>query len=100
SVFVVPGNHDVDRRRDQHRSTGRLIRGLRQGEESLDEALASPEDRALLASRMEAYLGFAAGFPNTLRPDPFHWSHTVQASGGLAVRLVGLATALLCADDL
>ncbi len=99
-VFLVPGNHDVDRSMEKaDRNVARLLRGLRAGAEDLDDALASPADRALLTQRMAAYLAFAAGFPNLASPDPTFWSHTLTSPAGLPVRLVGLSTALLAADD-
>lgn len=49
---------------------------------------------------MAAYLGFAQAFPSLQKPDPLAWAHAFTAASGLRVRLVGLNTALLAADDL
>lgn len=104
-VFVVPGNHDVQRSADKENNLGRLVRGLRGGEESLDTALAKREDAALLKKRMAKYLTFASAFAPACRADaeasksPFYWRHSRAAVGGLRVRIAGLNTALLAADN-
>ncbi|MDY7232832.1 tetratricopeptide repeat protein [Hyalangium rubrum] len=104
-VFLVPGNHDVQRTADRDRSIRRLVKALRVGLEPLDEALADPNDRALLARRLANYLDFSAGFaPACLAPlEPsgkrLFWQYRFRAREVLPIRLVGLNTALLCADD-
>ena len=108
-TFLVPGNHDVNRNVDsKSKSTGRLIKALRSRgtpDQALDDALKDPEDRKLLASRMEKYLDFAKDFgpwagqsPLPLPDARLYWVHTIEQHG-LRVRLVGLNTALLCKDD-
>ncbi|MCP4662860.1 MAG: metallophosphoesterase, partial [bacterium] len=97
AVFVVPGNHDVDRSRDQDRDTRRLIKDLRAGE-SIDEALKDPGDRKKLCSRQEHYLEFARSWAEPCRGGELYWSHR-GTSRGLSYRLAGLNTALLCAGD-
>jgi tetratricopeptide (TPR) repeat protein len=104
-VYVVPGNHDVDRDADQDRDTRRLVQSLRNGAESLDDALHEAGDRRRLAARLGNYLAFAEGFaPACLGTraegeDGLFWAHRFDALGGLRVRLLGLDTALLAADD-
>ncbi len=104
-VFVVPGNHDVQRTADKDRAVGRLVRMVRGGTESLDGALGDPGDRRLLASRMERYLEFSGRFGAVSRvrgelpPEQRLWWTHRAAWRGLNVRLVGLNTALLCAGD-
>jgi len=90
-VFVVPGNHDVDLRADADRSVARLLRELREGDDSLDESLRSAEDRALLARRFERFSQVASHFGSG--PELF-WMHKRDVRG-TKVRLVGLNTALL-----
>jgi len=97
AVFVVPGNHDVDRSRDRDRDTQRLIKDLRAGD-SIDEALKHPSDREKLCSRQEHYLGFARSWAERCRDGELYWSYR-GTSRGLRYRLAGLNTALLCADD-
>lgn len=100
-LFLVPGNHDVDRSIDKaNRHAARLLRGIREGSEDLDSALAEPDDRALLTLRLQPYLSFAADFPSLQTPDPLFWSHPFITPSGLRIRLIGLNTALLAADEL
>jgi hypothetical protein len=105
NVFVVPGNHDVDLTVDRARAVARLVRDLREGAEPLDDALADPEDRALLTRRQQPYLAFAAGLaPACLAPPEeatarLFWSHRFTTRRGLRVRLAGLNTALLAGAD-
>lgn len=106
-IFVVPGNHDVQRPADKVRNIRRLRDELREGKEPLDVALAHIEDRNLLAQRQANYLAFSASFaPACLdagggaAPEQrLWWWHREQASSGLKLRLIGLNTALLAADE-
>lgn len=103
-VFVVPGNHDVQRSMDRDRRVQRLVSALRQGTESLDQALEDPQDAQLLRSRQANFLAFAANFaPACLTPAgqgaKLWWSHTLQGARGLLVRLIGLNTAILAAGS-
>ena len=91
NIFVIPGNHDVQRSADQDHAIRRLVGTLRSGGESLDEALAHPQDRALLAKRQANYLRFAADFaPAVLGPvaapeDRLWWEYPVMGRNGLRV---------------
>jgi predicted MPP superfamily phosphohydrolase len=102
AVFLVPGNHDVNRTADKVRATNRLIRALREGQDSVDEALADPNDRATLAERFKNYATFAAQFgPSGLAIASEHglnWTHSAEVAG-VRLRLIGLNTALLSADE-
>lgn len=96
-IFMVPGNHDVNRRVDAKLSIGTLVDALRDGKIPLDTVLADPEARDLLGSRMSKYLELAARFAPAL--PPLFWVQPLQGRGGLKVRLCGLNTALLSRDD-
>lgn len=104
-IFLVPGNHDVQRPADRDPSVRRLVGRLRDGSEPLDDALLHGSDRALLVRRQVHYLAFAAGYAPTCSSSgeppepPLWWSHALAARGGLRVQIAGLNTALLCADD-
>ena len=100
-IFLVPGNHDVDRGADKDDAVRQLVTELREGKKSLDDALTDAGPRALLARRMARYLDFAGGFaPVGATADArVHWVHRLVAPSGLAVRLVGLNTTLLAAGD-
>jgi predicted MPP superfamily phosphohydrolase len=98
-IFLVPGNHDVDRGADKDAAVKELVTDLREGKKSLDDALEDPAQRAVLARRMERYLAFAGAFGPAGAADRVHWVHRFVARSGLAVRLVGLNTTLLAAGD-
>jgi 3',5'-cyclic AMP phosphodiesterase CpdA len=100
-IFVVPGNHDVDRGADKDSAVKRLVTDLREGTTSLDDALTDAASRATLAHRMARYLDFARQFaPVGATPDDrLHWVHRLVAPSGLPVRVVGLNTTLLAAGD-
>lgn len=99
-VYLVPGNHDVDRTVDRKdRNVARLIRGLRDGDDLLDDVLDNADDRGLLASRMSAYLAFASQYPSVQAPDPLFWTNSFVSAQGLPIRIIGLPTALLAAGD-
>lgn len=106
-VFLVPGNHDVDRSVDKDRGVARLLKALRDGDDELDTALADATDRANLARRMLAYFTFAERFAPVCLASPapslperlLGFSHRLDARGELAVRLLGLNSALLSAGD-
>jgi hypothetical protein len=99
-IFLVPGNHDIDRAIDrENRNAARLLRGLRDGDETLDDILADPGDRALVTSRLAGYLAFASAYPSIQAPDPLFWSHAWTTPSGLPIRLMGLSTPLLSAGD-
>jgi hypothetical protein len=103
-IFVVPGNHDVDRDVDKNRDTARLVQRLRAREEALDDALGHKADRKKLAKRMVRYVEFAAKlapacFASSLqtREERLFWQHC-EKRGRLRLRIIGLNTALLAAD--
>lgn len=99
AVFIVPGNHDVDRR-VANKYPG-LIESLRSGSRSVDEVLASQKDRKALRRRFAAFESFATEFAHVDRDERFGlaWSHRYTGRDGLTVRLAGLNTALLSQDD-
>jgi formylglycine-generating enzyme required for sulfatase activity/3',5'-cyclic AMP phosphodiesterase CpdA len=104
SIFAVPGNHDVQRSVDAgDRDVGRLVKLIRLGEEKLDDALAT--DAALLRRRLGNYLTFAkdlapACLAGGAAPEAeLFWSHERATESGLRVRVAGLDTAMVAADD-
>ncbi len=102
-VFVVPGNHDVNRDIDADRKVNRLMRHLRDGDD-VDDALVDQDDRDLLLRRKEAYLEFAKRFaparhfPSKPPIERLVWTHQFKTRSNLNVHIVGLDTALLAAD--
>ena len=100
-VFLVPGNHDVQRDiYTKHRDVRRLVDRLRSGEESIDEALEDQGDYDRLSCRLQHYLGFAAQFgPETREQQRLFWVQRIPLQYSLTLRVAGLNTALLCQDD-
>lgn len=99
-VFMVPGNHDIDRRAEG--DVQRLLKMTRAGDEPLDEALRRSVDIGRLRERMAGYLTFARNFslPTCER---FHeglwWRQRIELAEGVSLRVCGLNTALLSLDD-
>ncbi|ADO68815.1 uncharacterized protein STAUR_1011 [Stigmatella aurantiaca DW4/3-1] len=104
-IFTVPGNHDVQRAADGEPAVAQLVKEMREGRVELDAALADPGQRVLLARRQANYLAWAAGFApacmESSRPpeERLFWMHRMALAEGVRLRLVGLNTALLSADD-
>ncbi|HAN93214.1 MAG TPA: hypothetical protein DCQ33_14210, partial [Nitrospira sp.] len=98
AVYVVPGNHDVQRSADQDRNLFRLLRDLRTGDDSIDEAVGNPDDFALLRRRQANYWTFAGTFSGHPTASSFHARSDLRF-GPLKVRILGLNTSMLAADD-
>jgi predicted MPP superfamily phosphohydrolase len=83
-IFLVPGNHDVNRNVDKRWDVGPLVESLRAGQRRIDEVLADPKGAELLAARMDAYLTLAGKFaPACLAmpppvKSPLYWVHTLE----------------------
>ncbi|MBL8149111.1 MAG: HEAT repeat domain-containing protein [Blastocatellia bacterium] len=100
SIFLVPGNHDVDRN-VANKDTRRMLKALREEAEPIDNSLTD-EDLEKLKNRMHNYLEFSKDFaPFVIEgvEGTLYWQHRYPTSKGLKVRLVGLNTALLCQDN-
>jgi formylglycine-generating enzyme required for sulfatase activity len=104
SIYCVPGNHDVQREADAaDEQVGDLVKRIRSDKEKLDNALASKA--ALLRRRQANYLSFAkdlapACLAGGATPEAeLFWSHERATKSGLLVRIVGLNTAILAAND-
>ncbi len=103
-VFVVPGNHDVQRTADAELLGRLLIEALRDGKRTVDEVLMLEDVRKLLVRRQQNYQQFAKEFAPYCLPDGDAsrrldaWMCQIPAHG-LTLRLVGFNTALLAAAD-
>lgn len=102
-VFVVPGNHDVNREVDTvDREISRLVRGAREGLEALDDLLQHVDDADRLRRRMSRYIEFARIFGQSDREEylgGLWWRHRVPLVDGVSLRICGVNTALLSVDD-
>jgi predicted MPP superfamily phosphohydrolase len=104
-IFVVPGNHDVQRNvEESDTNLAQVLKLLRSGEEQIDNILGDVNKSALLAKRMENYLNFAKHkapancHPESQRAKLF-WSYLLTLNDWLTIRLVGLNTTLLTAKE-
>lgn len=96
-IFMVPGNHDVDRRATKGLTVGAVHGALRRDPQRLDEYWRDDEERtAIFAAKFAAYTAFSRGH-GTDDPKAFCWSRQLETPLG-RVRLVGLNTALLSID--
>lgn len=100
-IVMVPGNHDVARSADRDPETKKLVADLREGTSSLDDAVCEEVGRMRLLGRQARYRAFASRYA---RPDSAHaaesgWTSHSLTIRGFAVRILGLNTALLAADD-
>ena len=102
-VFIVAGNHDVQRSADAEGPVRRLVAALRGGDEALDQVLAVEAEQKLLGRRQAHFAAFAREFAPACLADPQQaqrpdvWVHRLQKDP--PVRLIGLNTALLAAGD-
>jgi predicted MPP superfamily phosphohydrolase len=96
-IFVVPGNHDVQRETGADTAVRRLlIENLRTGT-SIDGALANAEMHGLLEARFENYRRFASMCGGGC--GDLWWTRLLTGRRGLPIRLIGLNSALLSLDD-
>ena len=91
-VFLVPGNHDVQR--DEAKDLVEQVRGQA---DALDTILSTPQQRAALLARQDNYKRFADGF--AVR-DLVGWTETVAVPVFGDITLLGLNTAMISNDDL
>lgn len=107
-IYVVPGNHDVQRPvASSNRDVRRLLESLRRKDsvETIDDALSNDDDREKLVLRMENFLSFAQGYgplssgtPETVVEGGLFWRDTIDV-GPHRIAVAGLNTALLSQDD-
>ncbi len=105
AIYVVPGNHDVQRAVDKPARAKDFLTKLRANAVALDTCLANAASIRTFAKRQAKYLKFAEEFAPACRAEPSSkaprlvWKHITERSNGLRVRLCGLNTALLAADE-
>jgi len=108
AVFMVPGNHDVQRDKDRPLMQKSLMRDAREGRTMLDDCLIDTGAREYLLARQENYLAFSrqyadveAGRLSNGTECPFYWRKTTTVAGRkpLTIRIVGLNTAIVAADE-
>jgi predicted phosphodiesterase len=100
SVWVVPGNHDVDRDRAK-KVTKTLHESIRKKDEAsidaeLREILSDPQSASALLEPLAEYNAFAARFECTITREKPFWERDLTLSCGTIIRLRGLCSALVC----
>jgi len=104
NVWMVPGNHDVDRDVIAKSNNLQLLHStIRFGSGSLDDRLRvfMYEDReagALLFRSLQNYNGFAARFSCAVDEAKLYWQHNLELNDGSMLRLHG-ATSTLVSDE-
>ncbi len=102
SVFTVPGNHDVPRIAERQKDLRRLVDSIRRGDDSLDDVLEDIGERAHLLARMKSYNEFSSRYGTSIAQmgnDPeLSWLQTINTPA-LTIRIVGINTSLLAADN-
>jgi 3',5'-cyclic AMP phosphodiesterase CpdA len=94
-VFMVPGNHDVERC-EYEQGEYFLVTYMRtQG--AIDVALMEPKKRKSLIRRIHNFLTFANQFAKV--GDDVAWVHELKREHDITIRLAGFNTSLLCDDD-
>ena len=102
-LMIVPGNHDVARTTRRDMPALRMLNGVRDGDESVDDLLVREHDSELLEARLNGYKEFLASLVD-IDPDINSgsvltgWSRVIEGKS-FSVRFVGLNTALLANDD-
>jgi predicted phosphodiesterase len=100
NVWVVPGNHDVDRKL----AGSKLTKALHEGIRSKDEASIDSELREIFADQQSAnallaplaeYNTFAARFQCSISPQKPFWERDLVLDCGTIIRLRGLCSALV-----
>lgn len=94
-LFIVPGNHDVDRGRISQGAEG--IATSLTDREAVNAVLADPGDRRLMLSRFQAYMEFFGDYLGGLLPvdTDCYWYVRSLNAGWRRVALIGLNSAWL-----
>lgn len=97
SVWVVPGNHDVDRKVANSKVTKSLHEGIRSknGAEvdvELREVLSDPQSAGALLAPLAEYNSFAARFQCSISSERPFWERDLQLECGTRVRMRGLTS--------
>jgi len=103
NVWVVPGNHDVDRQRTKRKVTRTLHQGIREEGSDVDrelrEILSDPQSAAALLEPLTEYNTFAGRFGCSISAEKHYWERDLQLACGTAIRLRGLTSALVSNEE-
>jgi predicted phosphodiesterase len=103
NVWVVPGNHDVDRQRTKRKVTRTLHQGIRKEGSDVDrelrEILSDEQSAAALLEPLTEYNTFAGRFGCSISAAKHYWERDLTLACGTAVRIRGLTSALVSNED-
>jgi predicted phosphodiesterase len=98
-VYVVPGNHDIDRKCISEGCRDMLTAIVAGGDTKLDSYLASEGDKEQLFNRFKSYRLFAEAYDCSLDSDGgLAGNHAVELTSQRKLRFVGLNSALISGE--
>jgi len=103
NVWVVPGNHDVDRQMTKRKVTRTLHEGIRKEGADVDrelrEILSDAQSAAALLQPLTDYNTFAGRFGCSISPEKHYWERDLELACGAVIRLRGLTSALVSNEE-
>jgi predicted phosphodiesterase len=103
SVWVVPGNHDVDWERTKRKLTRMLHQGIREDgadvDKELREIFSDAQSAAALLEPLSEYNKFAGRFGCSISAEKHFWERDLTLACGTAIRVRGLTSALVSNED-
>ncbi len=103
NVWVVPGNHDVDRDRAKQKVTRTLHQGIRAEGADVDtelrEIFSDAQSATALLEPLAAYNTFAGRFGCSISAEKHYWERDLTLTCGTVIRLRGLTSALVSNDE-
>jgi len=99
NVWVVPGNHDVDRKLTTRKVTRTLHQSIRKDDSQVDnelrEIFSDSQSAAALLEPLTEYNTFAGRFGCSISAEKHYWERDLKLACGTAIRLRGLTSALV-----
>jgi predicted phosphodiesterase len=103
SVWVVPGNHDVDRERTKRKLTRMLHQGIRKDgadvDKELREIFSDAQSASALLEALTDYNKFAGRFGCSISAEKHYWERDLTLACGTAIRIRGLTSALVSNEE-
>lgn len=103
NVWVVPGNHDVDRKRTKRKVTRTLHQGIRTEGSDVDrelrEILSDSQSAAALLEPLAEYNTFAGRFGCSISAEKHYWERDLKLACGTTIRLRGLTSVLVSNEE-
>lgn len=101
NVYLVPGNHDLQRNLTKDRKINRLLRELKDHNDSIDNAFADTDDRNTLLSLFDKYRSFAEEFgpKNVANRNNTFWHEKLKLDKDISLVIVALNSAFLATED-